>query len=362
VTVAEELRAVKPIESRALPNRFDLPHAVAFQFHDILAALVVDLEAARAFHAPFDLQPGEEHELHTLQGEDLWRWLEASGRNEVIADLTYRQLTAALTADACHFLCESLLTSGKGKLTVAFSLLRKPLKENLLLLEWLLGDPSDFLDHFDGVTPRAYSPNRIPVAKRREILKKAYRELGNPGIDEDFLWDVRYARDKPYSLELLWTQATHLVTTMDGVATDPGNLNFVFSSPTARSEQWHYYYLITPLLLHYMIQVVEAVVGRFIEWNSPKRTIQLFLRSLALARATEATSTGQARLDSVDELLDELSRAVSGSCDGCGAGLSFARETVDNLWLTAVVPCPTCGFENDLWGGLFGNGAAANGT
>ena len=107
------LREVEPTKWRHLPHRFDLPHAVAFFFHDQLARLVVDLERTGALSVRFDLSEGERHEITNLKGEELWAWLETTGRRDVIDDLTYRQLTAAVVSDAAHFLCEALIASGK---------------------------------------------------------------------------------------------------------------------------------------------------------------------------------------------------------------------------------------------------------
>ena len=157
----DTLKEVKPVEPRHLPDRHNLAHAVAFFFHDELSSLVVQLGRSDSLSVPVELREEESEEIDGLVGEKLWEWLVCTGREDVVIDLTYRQLTIAVVSDACHFLCESLLASGKGKLTVAYALLRKPFKENLLLLEWLCGSPEDFLLKFNGESVDPYVLNRL---------------------------------------------------------------------------------------------------------------------------------------------------------------------------------------------------------
>ncbi len=345
------LDQTKPFENRRLPSELDLPHAVAMQFHDILAAIVVDLESANAFSASVELTPEDGEAVRHLQGEALWMWLRDNGHMEVIHDLTYRQLTAALISDACHFIIESLLACAKGKTAVAYTLLRKPFKENLLLLEWLAADPVSFLEHFHGETTYSYTPNRLSEEQRRRIITDCAALLGaSPFVDTEFLYDVRFSKRVPYSLEQLWTKSTHLVTNAEGTATEPGNLNFVFSTRSAVREQWQYYYTIVPLLLAYFVAVAEHVVARFIDWKEPQRTFQLLLRTLALGRATEVIQAKPGKV--VSGLVADIEEMLAITCTSCELPVSLIGTNTDRLWNTAHVQCAKCGETLDLWAAL----------
>jgi hypothetical protein len=50
----------------------------------------------------------------------------------------------ALTSDFLHHVYEGLWCLEKRKIVVAFNVLRKPLKDNLTYLCWMLADPEDF--------------------------------------------------------------------------------------------------------------------------------------------------------------------------------------------------------------------------
>lgn len=356
------LREVKPTEVRRLPERFDVAHAVAFFLHDQLARLVVDLEATGALSVRLDLDPEEAGEIAELEGEELWSWLRDAGREDVISDLTYRQLTAAVVSDASHFLCESLLASGKGKTQVAYALLRKPLKENLLLLEWLAGAPEEFLERFNGESVWPYLLNRLPKEERREIIRRAASQVDVPGVDEEFLWTLRYAKEYPNSLETLWTKATHLVTHVAASATEPGNLNFIFSTASAVEEQWEHYYRILPLALFYFVAVAEEVASRFVEWDEDVRPTQLMLRSLAFIRyAGSSYEYLQPKLRSA-ELFAEL-KELGFDCVDCSQSVSVENSGVDRFWLNAEMICGSCGRVYSIWDILKDDVAeAANGT
>ena len=344
----DTLKEVKPVEPRHLPDQYDLAHAVAFFFHDELSSLVVELERSDSLSVPLELREGEAEELDGLVGEKLWEWLVRTDREDVVIDLTYRQLTIAIVSDACHFLCESLLASGKGKLTVAYALLRKPFKENLLLLEWLCGLPEDFLLKFNGESVNPYELNRLPKEDRLEIIRAAVRAVDFQGIDEELLWSVRYAKEYPNSLETLWTKATHLVTSVQASATEPMNLNFVFSQQTALEDQWDHYYSTVPLLLWYFVGVAEHVASRFVEWDDKQRSTQLFLRNLAFMRfATQLDASEDLQVDSA-ALFADL-EALSFECEECHNAVTIGEDGVDHLWLRAEVVCRTCGYEYNIW-------------
>lgn len=350
---ASFLHEVKPIEHRALPSRFDLPHAIGFFFHDELANLVIDLERTGSLSVRFGLSDDKEAEIVDLQGEELWDWLIRTERDDVINDLTYRQLTAALVSDAAHFICESLLSSGKGKTQVAYTLLRKPFKENLLLLEWLCGSPGDFLQRFQGESIQPYILNRLSKDERRRIIRKASQAVDLPGIDDELLWAIRYDKEFPNNLETLWTKATHLVTSVKASATEPGNLNFVFSTLSEIEEQWEHYYFIVPPMLYYYVSIAEKVASRFVEWDSDLRSKQLFLRQLAFLRFTEEVSSTRNIHGSLDDLYRSCITLFP--CKRCKREVSVTRENIDRVWLRAEVMCVGCKQLYSIWDIDIGN-------
>ena len=344
VTVEELLKDVHPKEFRKIPQHYDLAHGVAFKFHDELAKLVVDLESTGALWVNLDVSDEQRLQLESLEGEDLWNWLESTGRTDILRDMTYRQVSAAVISDAAHFIFESLSACAKGKTAVAFSLLRKPLKENLLLLEWICGDPEDFILNFNGESADDYILNRLPLDKRKRIVKDALIETSLDFLEFDFIWDVRFDKSSPRSLETLWTKATHLITSVKASATEPGNLNFVFSSEEAINDQWDYYYQVVPLLLLYMLNVSESVVERFIDWDRRLRPTQLLVRQLAFIRYAEFYLGG----DYLEEMRADFKK-LEFTCTSCDETVNCRESDLDLFWSKGEIRCASCDNRTSVW-------------
>lgn len=144
-----------------LPDKFDLAHNLCFMMHDNLAQIVTVGEEAGIFNVrvPLDSET-KAKEFDNLLDDDIPKWLEENGYDAVTEELMYRQVCCALLGDFCHFVYEALACSQKGKITVAYSLLRKPFKNNLFYFEWMLVDPRGFIDAFLNKGPDALDIER----------------------------------------------------------------------------------------------------------------------------------------------------------------------------------------------------------
>lgn len=344
----------KPATNRHLPAEHELSHVAAFSFLDQLTALIAELEASGRLSVTIQLCPGQEGELEGKAGDELWEWLADNGYKDAVRSLGYRQVAVALMADLSSFASEALVAAAKGKLTVAFSLLRKPFKENLCLLEWILCDPTGFFDALEAGIPSDYQWKALDSSQRRSVIADALSRIDLQIFDAEFLYDVRYSKQCPYGLEYLWQKATHLVTTFKGLKTEPGNLNFVFSSLAALEEQWEQFYLVVPPLLMYALSVSEAVVGQFVSWDPTRRRVKELLRTLAFIRHSDEISGTQSTVTSMtDELLESLNQLVVLICERCGVAIPIDDYNVDRLWSSAEVECACCHAVEDLWGAMF---------
>ena len=120
--------------------------------------------------------------LDKMPDDDRWDWLEANGYSQHIHGVISRHVIAALLSDFCHFVFEALSCSRKSKLTVAYSLLRKPFKDNLSYLEWLLAEPTVFINTFQHGGPEKLEDHRSKQHLRLPIIKKAVSKTSTPGM------------------------------------------------------------------------------------------------------------------------------------------------------------------------------------
>lgn len=87
----------------------------------------------------------KEDEVESFENaEDIYEWLDNNEYHDVALSQFTSHVFFSLLKDFCYYIYESISCSKRGKVTVAYSLLRKPLRDNLLYLEWLLADNEEF--------------------------------------------------------------------------------------------------------------------------------------------------------------------------------------------------------------------------
>jgi hypothetical protein len=95
-----------------------------------------------------------------------------------------------------NFVYESLSTIEKGKITVSLALLRKPFRDNLLYLEWLLGSSGEFIKLVNNADIDKYAIESIDNNKKISIIKDAISLIDNKELfdilDENIYYDLRY--------------------------------------------------------------------------------------------------------------------------------------------------------------------------
>lgn len=327
-----------------LPQEFHFSHNFCFFLHDQLVAALKAGEEAKIF----DAELVSDREVPAdLKGEALFKWLSDNGHRSVILDMYYRQITAALLADMLHFLYESLRCSAKGKLTVSFALLRKPLKENLFYLEWLLADPDDMLSAFEDEKPSAKSIKLLSDVRKKEVIRLAVEKTSmGHWLDPEMIYDLRYNKRFNAGFEDLFQKANHLVTSFKALETEPANFNFVFSNDQAHYSQWDGLYSYLPLLLLHTVEVVEALLKTFAK---RQEGIDLTQIRNAIGFAYWIDSGPHKHLGT-DALRDMRSALLSEElpCPSCDTQIFSSEESMITLYNENTVCCSKCGWSFDL--------------
>src|SRR5699024_2775126 len=141
--------------------------------------------------------------------------------------------------ETCYFLQESLLCSLKMRMTVCFTLLRKPFLEISILLMRILNE-TDFIDRFsneDGFDPIKTTPNQ-----KKQLIEKTNYFL-NDKFQADDIFNYIFSKEFGDSLFNLTNNAIHLYTDRNPIAaTEKQNLNFIFSTKKDIEAQWEYIY------------------------------------------------------------------------------------------------------------------------
>jgi len=331
-----------------LPKEFDFSHWFCFFLHDQLVETLISAEKAEVFNVEIEFND-ESHveEIKGLSGEKFVKWLEENGYKSSVLVMYYKQLCAALLSDFLHFIYESLQCSAKGKLTVAYALLRKPLKENLFYMEWLLARPEEFLKRFEEENPNRFRlphPDMASESEHIKIIREAMEKTKSClWFDAEFLHELRFKKDSPVSLEPLWQKANHLVTTFKHMETEECNLNFVFSDSSARYSQWSGYYQYVPILLFHAVEVIEGLLKKF-ALRENHETDLMPLRTVAGLMMYLESPPWESDMKEIIDNFGSLLEEAELHCPQCGTAFEFHHDNIALLYDQGLLTCSNgCG-------------------
>jgi hypothetical protein len=194
-----------------LPDLHRTAHELCFVIHDMMAQLLLSGHKASAFKVAIQFRDDADREA--LEKGDIFSWLEASRRvDERIAILVSTVLPAVL-GDMLHCFYEALETSRKGKLSISFMLIRKPLQESLFLLEAIVADRQNFAEKL------TYDPIKLGSQKTGGVEAHAKRIQGvldllgeSHRFDAGYLAGLRYDKEASDGFDGICNKAIHLFT------------------------------------------------------------------------------------------------------------------------------------------------------
>ena len=333
-----------------LPEKYIRSHDYCFFLHDQLVETLSSGEKAEVFNIVIQFKNDADHrKIEGKSGEELIQWLENNGYKKEVYLLYYKQICAALLSDFLHFIYEALQCSRKGKLTVAYALLRKPFKENLLYLEWLLADPGDFLSRFDSDDIQRLSlPGAAPPERKIEIIRQAMKKADYEyWIKPELIYQLRYDKTARFGLEPLWQKANHLRTTFKYLETEKANFNFVFSNMDTRETQWEQIYSFLPMLLFHTVQIVEALISGFAKRANADGDIT-GLRTIIGMLLWLEDGPWQSEAQELQEKVESLIESVQFNCARCGNQIIGDRENLELLYEKGALRCGKCAYLVDL--------------
>lgn len=240
-----------------LPKVYEKNHHLCFLLHNIMTDIIVSGEKNKAFDTYLPqsgLEPTSDQEclIDSLQRAD-----RDDERNTVIFSTAF----PAILSDMMHCIYESLSAASKGKMSVAFMLIRKPIQESLFVLEEMLLDKKNFVRNLEEkqshLEPRAVGS----IDGHNERIANILESLGVKGVlDPGYIVQLRYDKSSEDSFDAISNKAMHLFTNHPSIKTENLNINFIFSGIKGLRSQWDYYYSRTPYLLFYMYLVIEHVL------------------------------------------------------------------------------------------------------
>ncbi|MGD9994849.1 MAG: hypothetical protein AB7S69_16235 [Salinivirgaceae bacterium] len=246
---------IYPHDEVKLPYDYHFSHNLAVRLYDDLVWILKDKATQNKINVKIQFK--DNNKLQENE-EDIIGWLLQNGYNKEVDEIVSKHLTFAIISDICHYVYQALNSSKNIKMTVAFTLIRKPFLENLLIIEQLLTDEKAFLDKFEKDATN-FDPGKISVENKKELINKSLEKIStNYLLTSDIIYALRWDKDNENSIYANTNLATHLVTTRNSsYKTENQNLNMIFSGFDEWDSQLAYFYYFVPLLLFYMTEIID---------------------------------------------------------------------------------------------------------
>jgi hypothetical protein len=323
-----------------LPEKYSQRHEYCINVYNQITSLIVSIEKSGVLKSPMKLKEGDTIDnLSELSGLDLYNWLKEKDYSDVILEMNYKECFAALSTDMLQFILTSLNCSEKGQLNVTYALLRKPLKDNLFYLEYLLAYPGEYLKRFNdpkNVEILAFDSKQPEEIKR--IIKGAIEKVVLPGYDENYMYDLRYNKKNSNGFEQVFELANHLITKHQFYRTEEGNFNFIFSDKIAKESQWDFLYLNLPILMLYIFQIISSLSSKFIEL--PKYWPILINKfTFGLLYVTDPEN------EVLIPMFGSMFEQILPVCEKCGDKIVYDKAQFQNYYEIFKIKCSKCNNE-----------------
>lgn len=328
-----------------LPENYYLAHEFCFYLHDSVASTLVQYEQAGIHNTVRD---AIEEVITTkgledkLEGKNLLDMLRDNENTfELYKKHLLGHLVLALASDMLHFLYEAMASIEKRKFSVGFSLFRKPFKENLFLLSWILADEDDFIKRFESDNFKSF---KLPSSgEKKEIIAKAISKLHTKDtFDEELIWNFIYSKQHENGFEPTWQRATHLTTSMGKLLkTEDLSFNFIFENA---DDDFYFNFLEDglPYLMFYMSQVSLACFDKVHNLNE-KTINHLIMTSYGVFESLYKNQEESKIMNNIQKMFDKFL-----ICVHCQSKFTIAKDDFASLLIEEQFECSKCKLNNQF--------------
>jgi len=338
-----------------LPSKFWKKHDYLLYVYDVLRDMLIQADGKKLSDIKIEFKSDKDR-LAFENSEDLFVWLDENNYKCESIKLFKSHTFFLLLKDFCYFIYESISSIERGKITVGYSLLRKPVRDNLLYMEWLLAYPEDFHNKMLYADSEEYDLlnwKKFNNESKKDIIYKASNmtHAGDIINHQNIIYDFRFNANEDFSLQNIWNKATHIVTTSKHYKTERNNLNFLYSDNEIWNDYWNYYYTVMPSIMAYVLEISEA---HFIETQDIGNVSLLFNRTLRLDKYFNLFDNlydkqfFEKRYKLLSNIMGDVDNKFKWTCDGCGKEYHFTKELYDFFIENSMFFCEKCNYRNDI--------------
>ncbi|MFC4688329.1 hypothetical protein ACFO4P_15395 [Epilithonimonas pallida] len=254
--ISREVFSVNRTTYYSLPDKFRKSHDYCEFVINQIEELVLDDKFIQLKMQTFEFSEDVMSRIDVPE-EHIFDRLSELGLIAELNKVVTNHLLLSLIMETCYFIQESLLCCLKMRMTVCFTLLRKPFLEISIIIMKLLNE-SDFIDKFNNV--EGFDPIKTTIAEKKILISKTNQLLKNNFDDED-LYDLIFNKEFGNSLFNLTNSAIHLYTDRNPIsATEKQNLNLIFGTQENIDDMWEHIYDTIPMLLSFLAGALDELV------------------------------------------------------------------------------------------------------
>ena len=263
------------------------------------------------------------------QKYDLFYWRD-HGYATVINKSLYKHIIFSLVADYNRYIFDAIDCATKYHFGPAFTLLRKPFKDNLLLIEMFYTKGHKFVADFLNKPIKEFAIDNISKEEKMKILKKCHRKL--KFLTAKKMYDLRYSKNSKESLEKIWNKTLHIITNYKDYATENGNLNIVFATDDEVEEHIVYFYKVCCSMQLYVVQLLLNIL----------RDENLISEELFNKNMSNLYFSFSCTLDG--DIPNEIANSLVVKCSHCEHEFQITKEMIidNNKNKTFIYKCNQC--------------------
>lgn len=318
-----------------MPRNIIPRHELCFWLHDQMTRLLV--EASESGHVEMwhrSVRQALKRAGKEANNETTWEELANIGG--VLSVPMKLDVLMAVVSDMLHFIHEALKAFEKRKFTVGYTLLRKPLTENLIILCKLAVDDDDFTKSFASGNLQKKQVTQMNPHEYMDLFEKAISKIPTKEFaDGELLYRIIFEKGVDNGLQRRMQQSTHLITTRHPALTTPKfGLNAIFFHD--QGDENYNVYDGLPLVLFFTTSLTLALFASYFPLSRTTEN-EILVRAIGLL-----SNLYEGRLDSLSRSLNKSLKEFF-QCEWCESGNAKIRKRYASLfYLHDQIHCNSC--------------------